>query len=141
MHLSQAQSDFMDELQRHAIYEGSVAYLSIMAVPQLLFLYAHVRETIGDDLSQGLVVALLGMNLATFRTAVNNFQFCERLDYFLHDIPPEEEAEVSIVPSQNIRFSSWSDQECSFFAISTNAELFLTALKCLTILVIKGFNL
>mmetsp|Transcript_17598 Transcript_17598/g.35151 ORF Transcript_17598/g.35151 Transcript_17598/m.35151 type:complete len:131 (-) Transcript_17598:727-1119(-) len=91
MHLSQAQIDFMDELHRRALYEGSVAYVSILAVPQLILLYAYVRDTIGDDLSHGLVMALLGINLATFMSAVNNFQVCQRFDYILHDIPPEEE--------------------------------------------------
>mmetsp|Transcript_28378 Transcript_28378/g.48278 ORF Transcript_28378/g.48278 Transcript_28378/m.48278 type:complete len:136 (-) Transcript_28378:226-633(-) len=112
MHLSQAQIDFMDELHRRALYEGSVAYVSILAVPQLILLYAYVRDTIGDDLSHGLVMALLGINLATFMSAVNNFQVCQRFDYILHDIPPEEEAEVAVPPRQNIRFQSWNDQDC-----------------------------
>lgn len=112
MHLSQQQVGFMDELQRQALYEGGIAFVSILTVPQLLFLYAHVRDTIGDDYSCGLVVSLLELMLIRFMVAVNNFQVCQRFDYFLHDIPPEEEAEVALPPRQNIRFDSWSDQDC-----------------------------
>jgi hypothetical protein len=45
MHLSNAQVDFMDVLQRRAIYEGGIAFVSIVTVPQLLLLYAYARDT------------------------------------------------------------------------------------------------
>lgn len=112
MHLSHAQVCFMDQLQRRALYEGSIAFVSIVAVPQFLLLYNYVRDTIGDDFSQGLVMSLIEVMLLRFMVAVNNFQVCQRFDYFLHDIPPEEEAEVAVPPRQNIRFDSWNDQDC-----------------------------
>ena len=58
MHLSHAQVGFMEELHQRTLYEGSVAYVSIVTVPQLILLYAHVRDTIGDELSQALVMTL-----------------------------------------------------------------------------------
>jgi len=112
MHLSHAQVCFMSILQRQALYEGMTAFASILAMPQLIFLYAYVRDTIGDDLSNGLVMALLGVNLGTFVRAVNNFNLCQRFDYILHDIPPEEEGALFVPPRRNIRFETWSDQEC-----------------------------
>ena len=112
MHLSHAQVCFRDKLQREALYQGSVAFASILAVPLLLPLYAYAADTIGDDLLQGVVMTLLSVNMAKFARAVNNFNVCQRFDYILHDIPPEEEAEVSVPQRQNIRFTSWSDQQC-----------------------------
>lgn len=112
LHLSHAQVSFRNVLQRESLYQGSVAYTCILTVPMLLPFYAYARETVGDDLLQGLVMTLLGINLATFTRAVNNFNVCQRFDYILHDIPPEEEAAVFVPPNQDIRFESWSDQEC-----------------------------
>lgn len=112
MHLSHNQVCFRNTLQREALYQGSVAFANLLAVPLLIPLYAYARETIGDDLLQGVVMTLLSVNLATFRRAVNNFNLCQRFDYILHDIPPQEEAELFIPPRQNIRFNSWNDQQC-----------------------------
>ncbi len=113
MHLSHAQVCFRNALQRESLYQGSVAYACILTVPMLFPFYAYARDNIGDDLLQGLVMTLLGVNLATFTRAVNNFNVCQRFDYILHDIPPEEEAELFVPEKQHIRFHSWTDQECN----------------------------
>jgi len=56
----------------------------------------------------------LCVNLSIFFYHLNLFISCYCLDYLLHDITPEEEAEhVGFIPRNNVHFSILSDKECS----------------------------
>ena len=91
---------------------GGMAFFNMMMLPHLLFIYNYVRNDLNDEALGTLFMALLHMTFAMYTNSVGNFNACEIYDYILHDIPPEEEEEIELLPRQNIRFDSWTNQTC-----------------------------
>ena len=85
------------------------------------------------------VMSLLHINMAMFTNSVNNFNTCEQLDHLLHDIPPDELEQIRIPPRQNIRFSSWSDQQCYDKTNFTKDQL-IRIYHCFNLEYIAGLN-
>jgi hypothetical protein len=84
----------------------------MMMLPHLLFIYNYVRNDLIDEALGTLIMAMLHMTFAMYTNSIGNFNACEIYDCILHDIPPEEEEEIELLPRQNIRFDSWTNQTC-----------------------------
>mmetsp|Transcript_21584 Transcript_21584/g.33391 ORF Transcript_21584/g.33391 Transcript_21584/m.33391 type:complete len:504 (+) Transcript_21584:121-1632(+) len=110
LQLSHAQVGFMATLQHECLYRGGIALIHVLAIPPLALLYAHLRDNIGDEASAAAINVFINYNIACWIESFNTHRICERLDYILHDIPPEEHQAAQ--PSRNIRFNSWDDHTC-----------------------------
>jgi len=111
IHLSHLQVGFRATLQHECIYQGGIALIHILAIPPLALLYAHLRDN-GDDASAAAVNVFINHSIACWTESLYNYRVCERLDYFLYDILPEEEAGIFVQPRRNIRFESWDEYTC-----------------------------
>lgn len=77
----------------------------------MALLYAHLRDN-GDDASAAAINVFINYSIACWTESLYNYRVCERLDYFLYDILPEEEAGIFVQPRRNIRFESWDEYTC-----------------------------
>ena len=139
MHLSHAQVGFMALLQTRCFFYGATSLVNIMFLPHLIILYNYARDNIEDEAMGTAVMSLLHINMAMFTNSVNNFNTCEQLDHLLHDIPPDELEQIRIPPRQNIRFSSWSDQQCYDKTNFTKDQL-IRIYHCFNLEYIAGLN-
>ena len=95
------------------------AYNALQILPSLVILTILVHCEVLHPNAGAVVAALVKLYQIQYTVNRSFFLKCMLLDHFYHDIPPtEEEAHRSSVPrmpKQNIRFDSWSEQECFDF--------------------------
>ena len=112
MHLSHAQVGFMSSLQQRCYMEGSNALIYVFFTTKLLLACAYAMGAESDYITEQIVIAIVHVRMIKLVIHISRFDLCQYLDYVLHDIPPEEEAAMTIKPRQNIVFESWSDWDC-----------------------------
>ena len=118
MHLSHAEVRFRNFLQTCMALHCKTALSALRTLPALIVIYALIRNDVIDSVPNAEVAIQSLIHIQGVRYILNHNRMarCLRLDYIYHDIPPEEEAQQRIrMPRQNIRFSSWTDQECYDF--------------------------
>ncbi|KAL7526095.1 hypothetical protein ACHAXR_002564 [Thalassiosira sp. AJA248-18] len=98
-------------------------------MPPLLLLLLIINSTnvINPAVPHTLAAISCLLRLQHIKYTINHHGFvrCFLLDHIHHDIPlgEEEEQEPTRMPRQNIRFNSWTSQECYDFTSFTKEQL------------------
>jgi hypothetical protein len=121
--LSHKQVGFEQVLHKQSIYQGGSAVISLLVLFRLIFVYAFIRNNSLNDNAEAVLLALSHLQLADFIRYIENFNRCQQIDFLLHDIPEDEENNVTDRPRQNICFNSWSDLDCYQYTCFTKAQL------------------
>ena len=124
-HLSTAAVDYRETLQTVIALHETAALSSLRSLPSMMIMWLlflcttiGVAQTSGDVLpilpdacnAFNLLLQIQGIRFHFHRCHLNNLL---HVDYIYHDIPPDVDPQQLRMPvPQNIRFSSWSDQEC-----------------------------
>ena len=118
MHLSHAQVGFRHLLQNFMVHDGSAARSTLYMLTPLLLLTFIIHNNVTNptdvNLAATAISFLLRVQYAHHVFKRDRFLRWLRHDQILHDIPLEEEeaAEPHRMPRQDVRFDSWSSQEC-----------------------------
>ena len=118
MHLSHSNVGFRHYLQSSMAIHGSAARSALHMLPHLILLSFIIRNSVLNPTTLNTAATatsfLLRIRYTQYVANQNRFWRLFRQDTLYHDIPIEEEenAPSTRIPRQDIRFNSWTDQEC-----------------------------
>ena len=117
MHLSHADVGYRHILQNCISYHGGAAYSALRFIPVLVVLSLLMQYDIISPNIPNIGIAINTLTLiqqAKYVWNQSRFVNLLRRDHEYFDIPIEEEetAPAHRMPRQDIRFNSWSNQEC-----------------------------
>lgn len=119
MHLSHDKVGFKHRLHESMLQSGTSAYSALQMLPWLVTLTILIHHELLHPNAAAVVAALLKLYQIQYTGNRDFFLKCMLLDHAYHDISPEDEASwrasVPRMQRQNIRFDSWSEQECYDF--------------------------
>ena len=115
-------------LQSDMVTYGIAARSALHMIPPLLLLSLLLQDDTITPAVPYVAIAvsfLLRVQYVQFALNTVSFARCFRLDHQYHDIPMEEEEEHAPcrMERQDIRFNSWTDQECYDFTSFTKIQL------------------
>jgi len=118
MHLSHGEVGFRYYMQNFMAIYGGAARSSLSMLPPLILLSIIIRNNVLNPTTLNTAATatsfLLRIQCTNYIFNQNRFSRLIQQDHIYHDIPLEEEnnALATRLPRQNIRFNSWTDQEC-----------------------------
>lgn len=115
--LSHEQVGFMMRLHQRMTVHLFRLVMSIFPLYAMIGAHAFVSTNPQlfpqDQHVQARFAGITCAGIANVMFHFSQYWTCYRLDYLLHDISPEEEEDlVAFKPSKNVRFSTWTDQDC-----------------------------
>ena len=118
MHLSHLQVGFRHELQNCMTIHGSASRSSMHTLPILFIVSVLIRNSVLNPTTANTAATIFSilLHIKYVHYVVNQNRFLRwyRYDELCHDIPLEEEeaAHGHPLPRQDVRFNSWTDQDC-----------------------------